>query len=174
MINLPLFCFIYHTMAFKASGNLLLRQQSSNLRSEVSSQATSSLRGHLRIDCHSIDTSTGWNWWSRTLVGLTWIFLFHHLALLPSNFSQIPTSPGTVGQIVEHSKSKSTPTLVWDHQCHPVESKIQCAELRYIEGEVNASFHVKTFPVCLPGQTSDKGEASWYQCFRASALALGH
>ena len=43
----------------------------------------------------------------RTWVGLTSVWVFQHLAQLHSHFCQIPTSPGRIGQTVEHPKSKS-------------------------------------------------------------------
>ena len=40
-------------------------------------------------------------------VELTLIWIFHHLAQLPSHFCQIAISPRRIMQIVEHLKSKS-------------------------------------------------------------------
>ena len=71
---------------------------------------SSSLFEHYRMSHLLVDL--GW-------VGFTLIWVFHHLAQLPSRFCQIPISPGRIGQTVEHSKFKSTqPSL--EHMGHPV------------------------------------------------------
>ena len=35
---------------------------------------------------------------SETLVGVTWIWMIHHVALLPSQFCEIPISTHRIGQ----------------------------------------------------------------------------
>ena len=50
-------------------------------------------------------------------VGLTLIWVFHHLAQLPSRFCQIPICPGRIGQTVTHSNSS---------QPNPVHEQMEC------------------------------------------------
>ena len=40
--------------------------------------------------------------------GLTWIWIFHHLAQLPCQFCQIPFGPSRIRQMVEYWNLKST------------------------------------------------------------------
>ena len=56
----------------------------------------------------AIANTTGCPKWAETWVWLTLISVFHHLVRQPSRFCQIPISPNSVRQTVEHSKSKST------------------------------------------------------------------
>ena len=72
------------------------------------------------VTLYMVDGYTGWLWWSPTWVGLTWIWIFHHLAHLPSRFCPTLIWPKQNPAAMGTSNSKSTTTTqVRDQMGHP-------------------------------------------------------
>ena len=67
---------------------------------------------------------TGGLWWSLTWVGLTLIWIFHHLAQLPSQPCQAPLCLAETARLW-NGQNDGYPIIGTDHQSHPVDINYQ-------------------------------------------------